>query len=99
MGFYDDNTSKLTFGKCSREYRVFRTLPSFGFAPTCCLSSKTTELPSNSPALSKLKSYVSFFLEIGIGLIVVGAFFYTIGVMFFLDRALLAIGNVSLRLY
>ena len=33
-------------------------------------------------------------LEIGIGLILIGLFLYSIGVMFFLDRGLLAMGNV-----
>jgi hypothetical protein len=33
-------------------------------------------------------------IAIGIGLIVVGLFIYILGVMFFLDRGLLAIGNV-----
>lgn len=33
-------------------------------------------------------------IEIGIGLIVLGLLIYTIGVFLFLDRAMLAIGNV-----
>ena len=35
-------------------------------------------------------------IEIGIGLILVGLFLYTLGVVLFLDRGLLAMGNVSL---
>ena len=34
-------------------------------------------------------------LEIGIGLILIGIIIYIMGVIFFLDRALLVIGNVS----
>lgn len=34
-------------------------------------------------------------IEIGIGLIVLGLLIYTIGVFLFLDRAMLAIGNVT----
>ena len=40
---------------------------------------------------------VANWLEIGIGLIVVGMVFYSLGVLFLLDRGFLAIGNVSKR--
>ena len=33
--------------------------------------------------------------KIGIGLIFVGLVFYTFGIMFLLDRSMLAIGNIS----
>ena len=33
--------------------------------------------------------------KIGIGLIIVGLIFYSLGVIFFLDRGLLAIGNIA----
>jgi len=36
---------------------------------------------------------------IGIGLIVLGLVVYSIGILFFLDRAMLAIGNVTFPLY
>jgi hypothetical protein len=39
--------------------------------------------------------WVTSFVEIGIGLIVLGLMIYTIGVFLFLDRAMLAIGNVK----
>ena len=38
----------------------------------------------------------SHHLAIGIGLIVLGLVVYVIGIMFFLDRAMLAIGNVRM---
>jgi hypothetical protein len=34
-------------------------------------------------------------IEIGIGLILIGLVMFSIGIVFFLDRGLLAIGNVS----
>ena len=33
--------------------------------------------------------------KIGIGLVVIGLIFYFFGIMFLLDRSLLAIGNIS----
>lgn len=39
--------------------------------------------------------WLTSFVEIGIGLIVLGLMIYTIGVFLFLDRAMLAIGNVK----
>ncbi len=46
---------------------------------------------------SKSRSHIwlTSFVEIGIGLIVLGLMIYTIGVFLFLDRAMLAIGNVK----
>ena len=43
---------------------------------------------------SRSTYFISSFLEIGIGLILVGIILYSIGVVFFLDRGLLAMGNV-----
>lgn len=49
---------------------------------------------SKSKCLSHVSAAANVNIEIGIGLILIGIIFFILGIFFFLDRALIVIGNV-----